>query len=103
MYCYLANNWLRSLANSAVCWEKPNWRGSSTSYWPSSSTSNIHHLAYSARADLCRRLERIVDGRVNKVYLYVFLAIVFLQAWATYLERVNPSWWQAATQAILKS
>ena len=43
----------------------------------------------------------LVDGRVNRVYLYVFPAMIVLQAWATYLERVNPSWWQAATQAIL--
>jgi hypothetical protein len=43
----------------------------------------------------------IVDGRVNRVYLYVFPAMIFLQALATYLERVNPSWWQAATLAIL--
>ena len=43
----------------------------------------------------------VVDGRVNGVYLYVFPAMIVLQAWATYLERVNPSWWQAATQAIL--
>jgi len=28
-------------------------------------------------------------------------AMIGLQAWATYLERTNPSWWQAATQAIL--
>ncbi|MFZ0394294.1 MAG: hypothetical protein WCF17_15315 [Terracidiphilus sp.] len=44
----------------------------------------------------------VVDGRVNKVYLYVFPAIIVLQSWATYLERVNPGYWQAATQAILK-
>jgi hypothetical protein len=43
----------------------------------------------------------VVDGRVNKVYVYGFPAIIVLQAWATYLERVNPSWWQAATRAIL--
>lgn len=43
----------------------------------------------------------VVDGRINRVYLYVFPAMIVLQAWATYLERVNPSWWQAATQAIL--
>ena len=43
----------------------------------------------------------VVDGRVNRVYLYVFPAIIVLQAWATYLERVDPSWWQAATRAIL--
>jgi FtsH-binding integral membrane protein len=45
----------------------------------------------------------IVDGRVNKVYQYVFPAILVLQALATYLERVNPRWWQAATLAILGS
>jgi hypothetical protein len=45
----------------------------------------------------------IVDGRVNRIYLYVFPAILVLQAWATYLERVNPTWWQAATRAILAS
>jgi len=43
----------------------------------------------------------VVDGRVNRVYLYVFPAMMVLQALATYLERVNPSWWQAATPTIL--
>jgi hypothetical protein len=43
----------------------------------------------------------VVDGRVNKIYPYVFPAMIVLQAWATYLERGKPSWWQAATQAIL--
>jgi hypothetical protein len=43
----------------------------------------------------------VVDGRINRIYLYVFPAMIFLQALATYLERVNPSWWQAATLAIL--
>jgi hypothetical protein len=42
-----------------------------------------------------------VDGRVNRIYLYVLPVMIVLQVWATYLERVNPSWWQAATQAIL--
>jgi len=43
----------------------------------------------------------IVDGRVNKVYLYVLPPMIVLQAWATYLERMNPSWWRAVTHAIL--
>jgi hypothetical protein len=43
----------------------------------------------------------VVDGRVNRVYQYVFPAIIVLQAAATYLQLVNPSWWKAATQAIL--
>jgi hypothetical protein len=37
------------------------------------------------------------------VYQYVFPAIIVLQDLATYLERVNPSWWQAATLTILGS
>lgn len=45
--------------------------------------------------------DQVADGRINKIYLYVFPAMVFLQAWATYLEWVNPSWWQATTRAIL--
>ena len=47
--------------------------------------------------------DMIVDGRVNQVYRYVFPAILVLQALATDLERVNPSWWQAATLTILGS
>jgi hypothetical protein len=43
----------------------------------------------------------IVDGRVNRIYRYAFPAVIVLQAGATYLERMNPSWWQAATRAIL--
>jgi hypothetical protein len=45
----------------------------------------------------------VVDGRANRVYLRVFPAMIALQAWATYLERANPRWWQAATQSILRS
>jgi hypothetical protein len=44
----------------------------------------------------------VVDGRVNRVYRYVFPAMLVLQAFATYLERVNPRWWQAATLTILR-
>jgi hypothetical protein len=36
--------------------------------------------------------DRVVDGRVHKIYLYVVPAMIALQAWATYLERVNPRW-----------
>lgn len=43
----------------------------------------------------------VVDRRVSKVYLYVFPAMIALQAFASYLERVNPGWWQATTQTIL--
>jgi len=43
----------------------------------------------------------MVDGRVNRIYLYVVPAMTVLQGLATYLERANPGWWQAATLAIL--
>jgi FtsH-binding integral membrane protein len=43
----------------------------------------------------------VVDGRVNRVYLCVLPPMIVLQSWATYLARVNPSWWRAATHAIL--
>ncbi len=43
----------------------------------------------------------VVDSRIHKVYIYGFPAMIVLQAWATYLQRVNPGWWHAATQAIL--
>jgi hypothetical protein len=31
----------------------------------------------------------------------IVIGMILLQAWATYLERVNPNWWQAATRASL--
>ena len=43
----------------------------------------------------------VVDGRINRIYVYVFPAMIGLQAVAMYLMLVNPSWWQAATTAIL--
>jgi hypothetical protein len=43
----------------------------------------------------------VVDRRVGKVYLYVFPAMLVLQAFARYLERGNPSWWQSTTRMIL--
>lgn len=43
----------------------------------------------------------VADGRINTVYRYAFPAMIVLQAVAMYLMRVNPSWWQAATLAIL--
>lgn len=47
--------------------------------------------------------DRVVDGRVNRIYLYVFPVMIALQTLATYLKLANPSWWQAATVAILGS
>lgn len=43
----------------------------------------------------------VVDGRVNKVYLYALPAMIVLQNLAIYLWRGDPAWWQAITRAIL--
>lgn len=64
----------------------------------------IHTLFYPALdglivAGILRDL--FVDGRVNRVYRYGFPAMVVLQAGATYLQLLDPMWWQGATHAIL--
>jgi len=43
----------------------------------------------------------VVDGRINKVYLYALPAMIVLQNIAIYLWRANPEWWQGITHAIL--
>ena len=43
----------------------------------------------------------VVDRRINRIYVYVSPVMIVLQACATYLDRVNPIWWQAATHAVL--
>lgn len=45
--------------------------------------------------------DRIVDGRVHKVYLYALPPMIALQSLSVYLWRVNPAWWQGITHAIL--
>ncbi len=42
-----------------------------------------------------------VEGRVNKVYWYALIPIVILQSVALYTWRINPTWWQIITHAIL--
>jgi len=43
----------------------------------------------------------VVDGRVNKVYLYALPPMIILQSLAVYAWRVNPAWWQGITTAII--
>jgi len=43
----------------------------------------------------------LVDGRIHKVYLYVFPVLMILQGLAVYAWRANPVWWQRITHAIL--
>ena len=43
----------------------------------------------------------IVDGRVNKVYVYALPPLIVGQTLAVYMWRANPAWWQGITKAIL--
>lgn len=45
--------------------------------------------------------DRVVDGRVHKVYLYALPPMIFLQGLSMYAWRVNPAWWRSMTHAIL--
>ncbi len=45
--------------------------------------------------------DRMVDGRVHKVYLYALPAMIVVQSLAIYTWRVNPAWWAAITRAII--
>jgi hypothetical protein len=45
--------------------------------------------------------DRIVDGAVNKVYLYALPPMIVLQSLSVYAWRANPAWWQSITHAIL--
>ena len=45
--------------------------------------------------------DRVVDGRVHKVYIYALPIMIVLQSAAVYLWRVNPVWWQGITRAIV--
>jgi FtsH-binding integral membrane protein len=45
--------------------------------------------------------DRVVDGRVHKVYLYTLPPMIVIQSLAVYAWRINPAWWQGTTQAIL--
>ena len=43
----------------------------------------------------------IVDGRVNKVYLYALPPLIVGQTLAVHAWRTNPAWWQSITHPIL--
>ncbi len=45
--------------------------------------------------------DRVVDGRVHRVYLYALPPMIVVQSLAVYVWRVNPAWWQGITHAIL--
>lgn len=45
--------------------------------------------------------DRLVDGRVHRVYLRALISMMLLQALAVYAWRGNPEWWQKMTRAIM--
>ncbi|HTY85560.1 MAG TPA: hypothetical protein VMB19_15175 [Silvibacterium sp.] len=44
----------------------------------------------------------LVEGRVNKVYLYALAPMIVVQSLAVYAWRIDPAWWQGITHAILR-
>lgn len=62
---------------------------------------NLFYLGLDALIVLGIARDLVVDGRVNKVYLYALPAMIVLQNLAIYLWRANPAWWQGVTHAIL--
>ena len=46
--------------------------------------------------------DRMVDKRVHKLYLYALPSLIVVQSLAVYAWRIDPKWWQAITQAILR-
>jgi hypothetical protein len=45
--------------------------------------------------------DRVVDGRIHKVYLYALPILIAIQSLAMYAWRMNPGWWQGITHSIL--
>ena len=45
--------------------------------------------------------DRVVDGRIHKVYLYALPPILVIQTFSIYAWRINPPWWAAITHSIL--
>jgi FtsH-binding integral membrane protein len=43
----------------------------------------------------------VVDGRVNKVYLYALPPLIVGQTIAVYAWRANPAWWQGITRVFM--
>jgi hypothetical protein len=44
----------------------------------------------------------LVDKRVHPAYLYALPSLIVLQSLTIYAWRINPLWWQAITQVILR-
>jgi hypothetical protein len=63
---------------------------------------NLFYLALDGLIVLGMARDWTVDKRIHKVYLYALPSLIVVQSLATYTWRINPPWWQAITQAILR-
>jgi hypothetical protein len=63
---------------------------------------NLFYLALDSLIALGMLRDWVVDKRVHKVYLYALPSLIVVQSLAIYAWRIDPKWWQAITQAILR-
>jgi hypothetical protein len=63
---------------------------------------NLFYIALDGLIALGMARDWVVDKRVHKVYLYALPSLIVVQNLAIYAWRINPKWWQAITQAILR-
>ena len=63
---------------------------------------NLFYLVLDCLIALGMVRDWVVDKRVHKVYLYALPSLIVLQSLAIYTWRIDPKWWQAITQAILR-
>jgi hypothetical protein len=64
---------------------------------------SLFYLAVDCLIVLGMARDWVVDKRVHKVYLYALPSLIVVHGLAIYIFRINPSWWQAITQAIVGS
>lgn len=62
---------------------------------------NLFYVGLDALMGLGMLRDRLVDGRINRIYGYALLPMIVVQSLAVYAWRVNPGWWQAITHVIL--
>jgi hypothetical protein len=62
---------------------------------------NLFYLGLDCLIVLGMVRDRVVDKRVQKVYLYALPSLIVVQSLAVYLWRIDPKWWQGITAAIM--
>lgn len=63
---------------------------------------NLYYVGLDLLIVLGMVRDRIVDGRVHKIYYYALLPMIIVQNLAIYVWRVNPMWWQGITAAVMR-